>query len=96
MKAAAIVLLLAGCAASPVAEDLPIAGSVISQDAPAKEEISQREARTRKAVPKPPDTKAPGSKLPACESVPGDKRTAILQKLDCLSETGDIPVKPMP
>ncbi len=98
MKAALIVFLLAGCAQTPgvVVENPP--ESVESESLTIYDHPKEPANRPKKAVPpKPPPEKkeaATPKVLPPCESVPGDKRTALIQKFECLLETADKPVVP--
>lgn len=95
-----VALLLAGCGTP-----LPVAvvndGPVAVPEVEVTDDAGLPEARRKRAVkiilvPVPAPTIA--KPFPPCESVPGDKRTAILQKLECLKQTADIPVmvKPKP
>lgn len=100
MRVAMLSVLLVGCAAGArfSIDRLPQAAPAEVEAAKAeevKEAPPTREVKAKKPVAKAPE-KAPPVKLPPCESVPGDKRSAILQKLDCVIETGDIPVSPKP
>jgi hypothetical protein len=89
-----IDLLMAGCAA-PVPLAAPEPEAVVVEE--------EKEVKPRRAVVKPP---APvivivpvptiAKPLPPCESAPGDKKTAILQKLECLKQTADIPIPSKP
>lgn len=89
MKAGLLFLMLAGCAAAvPVEQVEP---SVPEQIRQVPEEPKEREVKPKRAA-KPPEKKeipAAPKVLPPCESAPGDKKTAILQKLECVAETAD-------
>lgn len=95
VKLALLLVLLTGCATPPpalVEEPLPVEPEIVDETPAAAEE---RRVRARKPPPVKPPDKPPPVKLPPCESVPGDKQTAILQKLDCLAETANRPAPPL-
>jgi hypothetical protein len=77
-----LFLALAGCASAPPREELVLPEAEVLDDTPTEPEPPLRKAP--RAAPK----KAPAPVLlPPCESVPGDKRAAFLQKLDCILES---------
>ncbi len=96
MKTILLMFLLAGCAMTPgvVVENPPEPD--VTEDVTANDVANEPAVRPKKAVPPnpPPDKKeaATPKVLPPCQSVPGDKRTALMQKFDCLLETADKPV----
>lgn len=91
-----LFLLLAGCSATPVVEaERPIEIEIVDQT-PAEVTVKVKKPPPSRPPDKPPPAPASVVKLPPCESVPGDKRTAALQKLDCLLETGNIPIPAAP
>lgn len=84
-----LALLMAGCAApAPVA---------VEPEAVVEEEKEVKPKRVAKP-PAPVIIVVPTvtKPLPPCESAPGDKKAAILQKLECLKQTADIPVVEKP
>lgn len=90
-----IFFMLVGCAAAPLGEtDLPIPeGEGVEDEAKAPEVPRRGTVKAPEKKEAPPVAKI----LPPCESVPGDKMTAILQKLECVDETADKkPAKPGP
>ena len=104
MKILLVFILLAGCAVPAPVEQEPIVYQERPQDeaqSSNEEPDDPKEREVRRKKPRsPPDKKEPPTTpiiLPACESVPGDKKTAILQKLECVAETADKKTtKPVP
>lgn len=97
MRGVTLFLLLAGCATPVVEAERPIELEIVEQT---PTEITVKVKKPPPA-PKPPPEKPqdpPVVKLPPCQSVPGDKATALVQKFDCLIETADkpLPLKPKP
>jgi hypothetical protein len=97
VRAFFLFLFLAGCAAQPpivvhIETPAVIAPDEVAEDAAVPEAKRKKPVKATPA-PAPIEVKP----LPPCESAPGDKKTAILQKLECLKQTADIPVvKPKP
>jgi hypothetical protein len=85
-----LFMLLAGCAV-PV----PVA-VVVPEPEPVAVEEKQPQPKRVVKPPVPVIVVVPtiAKPLPPCESVPGDKKAAILQKLECLKQTADIPIPP--
>lgn len=111
MRAFLLFCLLAGCAAPPpiVETELPVPVVEPINDTPAVPVVAKPIERERvkspvkpaaKPQPKPTEKKEkePAADiLPPCESVPGDKLQAIVQKLECLDATADKKLpKPVP
>lgn len=83
MKILFLLLLMTGCTAPG-----PVVESSDSAPPPAAERVEET-AAPEPARPRRPAKAPPSDILPPCVSVPGDKQTAILQKLECLVETAD-------